>query len=101
MPKAALPRGVKPLGDRSGGLRIFTQQKAAHRGIGDVGFVQKIKQLAGDRVGRFREVGETVDGFRKFGCAARLWCWSRRTMDEKTNQAEGRGPSIGAVQGRG
>ena len=71
MPKAALPRGVKPLGDRSGGLRIFTQQKAAHRGIGDVGFVQKIKQLAGDRVGRFREVGETVDGFRKFGCAAR------------------------------
>ena len=46
MPKAAPPRGIEPLGNRGGGLRIFAQQKGAHVGVGDIGLVQEIEQFA-------------------------------------------------------
>ena len=71
MPKTAPSRGVEPVGNRRGSLRIFAQQKVAHVGIGDIGLVQEIEQFAGDRAGRFGEGDKPVDGFGKLGGAAR------------------------------
>ena len=51
--------------------RVLAQQKSAHVGVDDISLVQQIEQFAGDRVGRFGKVGEPVDGFGKFGGAAR------------------------------
>ena len=71
MPKATPPRSVEPLRDGGCCLRIFAQQKSVHVGIGDIGRVQEIEQLARNGVGRFRKRDQPVDCFGKLGGAAR------------------------------
>ena len=61
VPKAAPARGFEAVRNRGGGLRIFAQQKVAHRGVRHIGVVQEIEQLARHRAGGFGESDQAVD----------------------------------------
>ena len=70
MPEAAPLRGIEPVGNRTRGLRVFVQQKRAHRRR------RRHKPRAADRIIRsrprrsFRRRRPAIDGFGQFGGAA-------------------------------